>query len=303
MNYRNHYNAIIVRALTRAVPEGYTESHHILPRCMGGTDDPANLVRLTAREHFVAHQLLVKMHPEHPGLALAATFLRKRRDGTEVGNSHAYGWLKERHARAVSEKMKAVWSNPEYREAGAERSRDLWSNPEYVAKLSGENHHFNRNPESRANHQVSVKSESYRAQFRGAGNPMVRPDVAANHLEAVRTPEQRAVRRDNMNKLNSDPAFAEAHAARLVARTTIITKGNLMFGGQDAACRYFGISKPTLAKHIKTGDHGFAKVGTIGDTPDSVPGGYAKNGLWFEDTPERAEKLPHGLCGKPSNAH
>lgn len=41
---------------------GYTERHHILPRSLGGTDDAANLTNLTAREHFVCHWLLTKIH-------------------------------------------------------------------------------------------------------------------------------------------------------------------------------------------------------------------------------------------------
>jgi hypothetical protein len=41
--------------------EGYTERHHITPQSMGGSNDTANLVELTAREHFICHWLLIKM--------------------------------------------------------------------------------------------------------------------------------------------------------------------------------------------------------------------------------------------------
>jgi hypothetical protein len=43
--------------------EGYCEKHHILPKCfkLGGEKDPANIVKLTAKEHFVCHLLLTKM--------------------------------------------------------------------------------------------------------------------------------------------------------------------------------------------------------------------------------------------------
>ena len=59
--YTRWYNTIIERARDRITDE-YTESHHVQPRSLGGTDNKDNLVNLTAREHFVCHWLLSKMH-------------------------------------------------------------------------------------------------------------------------------------------------------------------------------------------------------------------------------------------------
>lgn len=54
-------------------PEGtYTEKHHILPKCMGGTNDKSNLVRMPAREHIMAHILLMFIFPNYYKLAFAA---------------------------------------------------------------------------------------------------------------------------------------------------------------------------------------------------------------------------------------
>lgn len=39
----------------------YYELHHIIPKCMGGTNNKENLVKFTAREHYIAHLLLIKM--------------------------------------------------------------------------------------------------------------------------------------------------------------------------------------------------------------------------------------------------
>jgi len=58
--YTNTYYRIVNAAKNR-VTVGYTENHHILPESMGGSLDPANMVRLTAREHFICHWLLIKM--------------------------------------------------------------------------------------------------------------------------------------------------------------------------------------------------------------------------------------------------
>lgn len=58
--YNNWYYQIIQRASNRLL-EGYVEKHHIIPKSLNGSDDPSNLVTLTAREHFICHLLLTKM--------------------------------------------------------------------------------------------------------------------------------------------------------------------------------------------------------------------------------------------------
>ena len=57
--YHKWYDQLIDRARTRTLT-GYVERHHIVPKSLGGTNEKSNLVRLTAREHLVAHMLLVK---------------------------------------------------------------------------------------------------------------------------------------------------------------------------------------------------------------------------------------------------
>jgi len=49
----------------------YSENHHIIPRSMGGSDLSNNLIKLTAREHFIAHWLLWKAYPSNFKLAFA----------------------------------------------------------------------------------------------------------------------------------------------------------------------------------------------------------------------------------------
>lgn len=61
MNYLRIYNNIINYRLENEYV-GYTERHHILPKCLGGTNDKENLVNLSAREHFICHLLLTKIY-------------------------------------------------------------------------------------------------------------------------------------------------------------------------------------------------------------------------------------------------
>lgn len=62
MQHKIAYEALINKAKMRGLIGGYTELHHIVPRSLGGSDEQSNLVRLTAREHFIAHMLLAKIH-------------------------------------------------------------------------------------------------------------------------------------------------------------------------------------------------------------------------------------------------
>lgn len=58
--YTRWYHSIIYRAIARTTI-GYSETHHIIPKSLGGSNGPENLVTLTAREHFICHLLLTKM--------------------------------------------------------------------------------------------------------------------------------------------------------------------------------------------------------------------------------------------------
>lgn len=63
MDYRRTYQLLIDKRRNNPLPDGeYGEVHHIVPRSEGGSDEPDNLVKLTAREHYVAHLLLARIY-------------------------------------------------------------------------------------------------------------------------------------------------------------------------------------------------------------------------------------------------
>jgi len=109
--YALWYNNITERARLRKI-DGYTECHHITPRSLGGTDDKDNLVNLTAREHFICHWLLTKMH-----IGEARAKMIYALNGMKRGNEFAqryetkitarvYEHLKKEFAKVHSETMK-----------------------------------------------------------------------------------------------------------------------------------------------------------------------------------------------------
>jgi hypothetical protein len=130
MDYNKIYYSIIDRAKHRTMNDKeYYEKHHIVPKCMDGTDDDDNLVNLTAREHFVAHQLLCRIHPNNHKLVLAVMMMcvdninRNKRN-----NNKLYEWIRR----------KFVDNHPSKTEEGREKIRKglkkYCSSPEFEKK-------------------------------------------------------------------------------------------------------------------------------------------------------------------------
>jgi hypothetical protein len=74
MNYQRIYNNIINRAKSENRQKGcgvYFERHHIIPKCIDGTNHTTNLILLTGREHFIAHKLLCEVYPYNTKLHYA----------------------------------------------------------------------------------------------------------------------------------------------------------------------------------------------------------------------------------------
>jgi len=97
MNYRRIYDTLIEKAKNRIIDDK-TECHHIIPRCMGGDNMVTNLVLLTPEEHYIAHQLLVKIYPNNNKLISAAIMMIPGRKSNKL-----YGWLKRKFSNSQRE--------------------------------------------------------------------------------------------------------------------------------------------------------------------------------------------------------
>ena len=125
MNYQRIYDELISAAELRgwikhASEDAYTETHHKIPKCMNGSDNVDNLVELSAREHYIAHWLLYKIH-KSPRLAHAWALMCVRDKNQRRYTSHSFKYAKlakskamrgrklsESHKRKVSESLKGV---------------------------------------------------------------------------------------------------------------------------------------------------------------------------------------------------
>jgi hypothetical protein len=127
MEYIKIYNQIIERAQNRQL-ESYKEKHHIVPKCLGGTNNRENLVELTAREHFLCHMLLCEMYPKENklkhALFLMAIGKQKYKEKTYVISSRIYERLKTEYSQMLTGKIQSQ----ETKNKKSKAMLDVWKN-------------------------------------------------------------------------------------------------------------------------------------------------------------------------------
>lgn len=189
MNYKRIYDNLIERAKTRTI-DGYTEKHHIIPRCMNGSDDDSNLVRLTPEEHYIAHLLLVKIYPDNSKLVYAANMMCVSSDSHngERQSNKRHGWLRRKMAEAHSKRIRDRMENdPEYRAKVSEWARKMGKamkgvkrGPEFSRKLAERNRNTVMREETKRKigeaNKGRKRTEEYKRKhserYKGEGNPM-----------------------------------------------------------------------------------------------------------------------------------
>ena len=135
MNYQSLYSKFIADRLTNPPPpDTYTERHHIVPRCDGGSDDPSNLVRLTARDHIFAHLILAKWKG---GKHWASVYMA-------VTGVHRSGRLPTAQEVRISAAAREEWGKvprssfytPGVCAKIADASKTRWADPEQRTRMS-----------------------------------------------------------------------------------------------------------------------------------------------------------------------
>lgn len=114
MDYNWHYNRLIETRKDRKLDDlEYYEIHHIQMKSMGGAHDESNLIRLTAREHFLAHWLLWRIHRNRQTAYAFNTFCNffdghNHSNRPKITSSRGYKEAREAYAKIHSESMKGV---------------------------------------------------------------------------------------------------------------------------------------------------------------------------------------------------
>ena len=126
MDYDKIYKALIAKRRSETLhrKDCYCECHHIIPFSISHDDDDGNKVLLTARGHYIAHLLLVKVYENEGGVNYSKMLYAVNRMmcvgdndcvvSTERRrirfNSRLYERFRERYREMVSEKMREIMS-------------------------------------------------------------------------------------------------------------------------------------------------------------------------------------------------
>jgi hypothetical protein len=135
MNYSKIYDKLIERAKQRERYEDeYYELHHIVTKCMNGKNELENVVYLTAREHFVAHALLVKIFKETEFVSklICAFKFMSASNNNQKRTSKEYSWMRKMFSENHPMKnpmiaMKTSKKLKEYYEKMSEDEKELRS--------------------------------------------------------------------------------------------------------------------------------------------------------------------------------
>lgn len=130
--YDEFINEILMSRGRFACGEEYHETHHVIPKCMGGSNDKDNLIDLFAREHFEAHRLLALEHPENDELMYAWACMAWMKSGNQNRvelTPEEYEEIKKKYSEMCSKRY-AGENNPMYgispRERMDEETYNTW---------------------------------------------------------------------------------------------------------------------------------------------------------------------------------
>ena len=134
MTYEEFINNILETRGRNGCGEEYHETHHIVPKCMGGNNDKENLIDLFAREHFEAHWLLALENSENEKLVyawwmMAHTNNANQRDYEITAEEYEEARIifSKTQSRIQKERLKDKNNHPMYGKSFSEKSREKMS--------------------------------------------------------------------------------------------------------------------------------------------------------------------------------
>lgn len=199
MNYQKIYDSLIDRAKNRILINVYVEKHHIIPKCVGGTNYKDNIVELMSEEHYVAHQLLVKIYEK-----LGNTFFVKKllfalnlmsgKSNINRNNKY-YGWIRK---EVSNSRIGNITSDETRKLISINVKRYFKKNGHHLKGVQLSIDHKNKISMTLSGRKIlwgskisksligNPKSEEHRKQFQGKNNPNYKLVSQSEQLDIIK---------------------------------------------------------------------------------------------------------------------
>lgn len=200
MNYQKHYDILINRARGRIL-NSYVESHHIIPKCVGGTNAKSNLVDLTPEEHYVAHQLLVKIYHNEQKLVYALRMMCMAGNGKVKRRNKEYAWVRKIWRKTSSESQVGKPRKPHTEESKRKISEIQ------IGRPSG----------MRGKHHTEERNKSLSEKMKGKRTTLKTREGQINSEEHRRkiSESKKGVKRDNFTPHNKGVPMSEEQKKKI----------------------------------------------------------------------------------------
>lgn len=207
--YSNLYQKIVENARTKEY-NCYTEIHHIIPRCIGGTDDPDNLVRVSYREHYILHYLLTKMY-DSDSLVYAFCAMNHM-NVNKYSNSRLYESAKKIWIENIKMKPRSIECKNKISNSWTEERKES-----HRKKVSGENHWTSREPKEKVEKITEIMRDNITDEHRRKQGDSLReryrndPDLRKKVGDASRGKKKEVVLCPHCGKAGGKPAMVRYH--------------------------------------------------------------------------------------------
>jgi hypothetical protein len=101
--------------------------HHIIPKHMGGSDDPSNLIKLTIEEHALAHKDLYDQHGKIEDL-IAYRMLSGQISAADAIRIIQQKPKSQEHKDKIRASNIATKNQPHIKETASKRTTEAWAN-------------------------------------------------------------------------------------------------------------------------------------------------------------------------------
>lgn len=172
MDYKNIYENFINSRKGKIFSDTeYYETHHILPKSLGGDNNIENLIKLSAREHYFAHLLLAKFAGPKMKIALAFFIDGRNKYGggcKYIPHSSKIGKLREDASKAKSVLMKGRIISEEHRKkiSNSAKGRTPWNKDKI---LIDEKYKGGRKNKGKAAWNSGITGKEYTEKYKKGG--------------------------------------------------------------------------------------------------------------------------------------